>query len=65
MKYLLHKCEMFADANVGKFHFTSNEVRYFTISARNLFHIRLRANISLEKLMVLCYTKPGKAVKIL
>ena len=31
VKYLLCKCEIFANANVGKFHFTSNEVRYFTI----------------------------------
>ena len=37
VKYLLCKCEIFANANVGKFHFTSNEVRYFTISLRNYF----------------------------
>ena len=46
------KCEIFADANVGKFHFTSNRaaggVRYFTISARKLFHIRRKPNISLK-----------------
>ena len=52
MKYLLRKCEIFADANVGKFHFTSNRaaggVRYFTISARKLFHIRRKPNISLK-----------------
>ena len=42
VKYLLRKCEIFADANVGKFHFTSNEVRYFTMCDSTLFHIRQR-----------------------
>ena len=37
VKYLLRKCEIFADANVGKFHFTSNKVRYFTIHEVNYF----------------------------
>ena len=32
----------------NEFHFTSNEVRYFTISARKLFHIRHKPNISLN-----------------
>ena len=31
----------------GEFHFTSNVVRYFTISVRKLFHIRRKPNISL------------------
>ena len=63
VKYLLRKCEIFAGANVGKFHFTSTKAvgdgRYFTISvrkffsARKLFHIRRKPNISLEKLTVL------------
>ena len=52
VKYLLRKCEIFADANVGKFHFTSTKAvgggRYFTISARKLFHIRRKPNISLK-----------------
>ena len=38
---MLRKCEIFADANVGKFHFTSTEAvgdgRYFTIHAVNYF----------------------------
>ena len=50
---MLRKCEIFAGANVGKFHFTSTRAvgggRYFTISARKLFHIRRKPNISLEK----------------
>ena len=37
VKYLLRKCEIFADANVGKFHFTSTEGRYFTIHEVNYF----------------------------
>ena len=41
VKYLLRKCEMFACANVGKFHFTSNEVRYFTMCVSTLFHVLL------------------------
>ena len=36
-------------ANVrGEFYFTSTEGRYFTISARKLFHIRREPNISLK-----------------
>ena len=34
-------------ANVGKFHFTSNEARYFTICGRILFHVLRQQNISL------------------
>ena len=41
VKYLLRKCEK------GEFHFTSSKARYFTISARKLFHIRHKPNISL------------------
>ncbi len=37
VKYLLRKCEIFADANMGKFHFTSTEGRYFTIHEVNYF----------------------------
>ena len=41
VKYLLRKCEIFADANVGKFHFTSTKAegdgRYFTIHEVNYF----------------------------
>ena len=64
MKYLLRKCEIFADADVGKFHFTSTKAvgggRYFTISARKLFHIRRKPNISLERLMDLWYNRAKK-----
>ena len=50
MKYLLRKCEIFANANAGKFHFTSTEGRYFTIhevnyftfAARRIFHFSFR-----------------------
>ena len=59
-------------ANVkGEFHFTSNGVRYFTISARKLFHIRRQPNISLlspsglEKHRKLWYNKTRKAVILL
>ena len=58
-------------ANVkGEFHFTSNGVRYFTISARKLFHIRRQPNISLifpsclEKYRKMCYNKIRKAVAV-
>ena len=52
VKYLLRKCEIFADANVGKFHFTStkavgdgryftiHEVNYFTFGVRRIFHFK-------------------------
>jgi len=70
VKYLLRKCEIFADANVGKFHFTSNkaigDVRYFTISARKLFHIRHKPNISLKNITSLAplyVTTPKKKFK--
>ena len=36
----------------GEFHFTSNKVRYFTISVRKLFHIRRAPNISLKSVRV-------------
>ena len=36
----------------GEFHFTSNKVRYFTISVRKLFHIRRTPNISLKPVCV-------------
>ena len=52
VKYLLRKCEIFADANVGKFHFTSNravgDVRYFTMRNSTLFHVLRKQNISLQ-----------------
>ena len=51
MKYLLCKYEIFAEANMGKFHFVSHgaegDMIYFTIPARKLFHIRRKPNISL------------------
>ena len=49
MKYLLRKCEIFADANVGKFHFTLRPVgAIFHNSRSELFHIRRKPNISLK-----------------
>jgi hypothetical protein len=36
--------------------------QYFTISARKLFHIRRKANISLEQTSGLCYNDVRKAV---
>ena len=58
-------------ANVkGEFHFTSNGVRYFTISARKLFHIRRQPNISLlspsslEKHRKCAIMNPRKAVEL-
>ena len=39
---------MFAYANVGKFHFTSSEARYFTMCDSTLFHILREQNISLS-----------------
>ena len=41
----------------GEFHFTSNVVRYFTISTRELFHIRRKPNISLlvAVLFIFCH----------
>jgi len=48
---LLRKCEIFADANVGKFHFTLRpEGAIFHNSQSELFHIRHMPDISLEKL---------------
>ena len=50
----------------NEFYFTSNRaeggVRYFTISARKLFHIRRKPNISLEKRTGLWYNENRKAV---
>ena len=49
MKYLLRKCEIFADANVGKFHFTLRPAgAIFHNSRSELFHIRRKPNISLS-----------------
>ena len=43
VKYLLRKCEIFADANVGKFHFTLRPTgAIFHNSRSELFHIRQR-----------------------
>ena len=49
MKYLLRKCEIFASRMWANFisHCDRRE-QYFTISARKLFHIRRKPNISLN-----------------
>ena len=48
MKYLLCKCEIFADANVGKFHFTFCVSRKFHNSRSELFHRERKRTISLK-----------------
>ena len=53
MKYSLRECGQIS------FHIATKE-QYFTISARELFHIRRKANISLEKHPILWYNNGRK-----
>ena len=56
MKYLLRKCEIFADANVGKFHFTLRPTgAIFHNFRKQIISHSAPPNISLEIIMLLCY----------
>ena len=61
MKYLLRKCEIFADANVGKFHFTLRPTGAIFHNFRKKIISHLASpNISLERIMILWYNKTEK-----
>ena len=69
MKYLLRKCEIFADANVGKFHFTLRPTgAIFHNFRKKIISHSAPPNISLEIIMLLCYNyveKGGGEMEIL
>ena len=69
MKYLLRKCEIFADANVGKFHFTLRPTgAIFHNFRKKIISHSAPPTISLEIIMLLCYNyveKGGGEMEIL
>jgi len=50
VKYLLRKCEIFADANVGKFHFTLRRRSNISQFPKEIISHSATPNISLENL---------------